>query len=51
MVKRSLRVVFHIIFEGQYQLQGTNQTVINDTFIITTQSACNGQISTLTGHF
>jgi hypothetical protein len=37
--------------EAQFQLQGVNQTVANDTYLITTQSACNGQLLTYSGHF
>ena len=42
---------FPYYFEAQFQLQGTNQTVANDTFSIVTRSACNGQLLTFSGHF
>lgn len=42
---------FPYYIEAQYQLQGINQTVANDTYSITTQSSCNGQLVTCSGHF
>ncbi len=37
--------------EAQFQLQGVNQTVSNDTYSVTIQGACNRQFFTQTGHF
>ena len=42
---------FPAFIEAQFQLTGLNQTVASDTYTVITQSACNGQILTQTGHF
>ncbi|CAF3540730.1 unnamed protein product [Rotaria sp. Silwood1] len=37
--------------EAQFQLQGINQTVTNDTYSISAEIACNGQVINATGYF